>query len=57
MAELPEGTVTYSRPVQCVHWNNTSQGENPVLVECHDGEKIVADHVIVTVPLGNFSLV
>ncbi|XP_037637605.1 peroxisomal N(1)-acetyl-spermine/spermidine oxidase-like [Sebastes umbrosus] len=52
MSELPSGLVTYSRPVRCVHWNNTESGGNTVTVECDDGEKIAADHVIVTVPLG-----
>ncbi|XP_026211777.1 peroxisomal N(1)-acetyl-spermine/spermidine oxidase [Anabas testudineus] len=52
MSELPSGLVTYNRPVSCVHWNSSEQRENPVVVECDDGEKIAADHVIVTVPLG-----
>uniref|UniRef100_A0A3B4YAR9 Polyamine oxidase n=1 Tax=Seriola lalandi dorsalis TaxID=1841481 RepID=A0A3B4YAR9_SERLL len=52
MSELPGGLVTYSRPVRCVHWNNTGSGVNTVTVECDDGERITADHVIVTVPLG-----
>uniref|UniRef100_A0A3B5B7B5 Peroxisomal N(1)-acetyl-spermine/spermidine oxidase-like n=1 Tax=Stegastes partitus TaxID=144197 RepID=A0A3B5B7B5_9TELE len=52
LSELPADLVTYNRPVRCVHWNNTESGENAVTVECDDGEKIAADHVIVTVPLG-----
>ncbi|KAM6916594.1 peroxisomal N(1)-acetyl-spermine/spermidine oxidase [Xenentodon cancila] len=52
MSELPDGLVTYNRPVRCIHWNNSLKGENPVTVECDDGEKIAADHVIVTVSLG-----
>ncbi|CAN9499850.1 unnamed protein product [Ophioblennius macclurei] len=52
MSELPSGIVTYNQPVRCIHWNNTEARKNSVLVECNDGEKIVADHVIVTVPLG-----
>lgn len=52
MSELPSGIVTYNRPVRCVHWNNSEKRENPVTVECDDGERIDADHVIVTVPLG-----
>lgn len=52
MSELPSGLVTYNQPVCCVHWNNTEKRDNPVTVECDDGERIVADHVIVTVPLG-----
>lgn len=52
MWELPSGLVTYNQPVRCVHWNNTGKGENPVIIECEAGERITADHVIVTVPLG-----
>nr|XP_019953400.1 PREDICTED: peroxisomal N(1)-acetyl-spermine/spermidine oxidase [Paralichthys olivaceus] len=52
ISELPGGLVTYSRPVGCVHWSNSEKRKNPVVVECDDGEKITADHVIVTVPLG-----
>ncbi|XP_074532681.1 peroxisomal N(1)-acetyl-spermine/spermidine oxidase-like isoform X1 [Halichoeres trimaculatus] len=52
LAELPPDLVTYNRPVSCVHWNDAERTEKPVMVECDDGEKIAADHVIVTVPLG-----
>ncbi|KAM4590788.1 peroxisomal N(1)-acetyl-spermine/spermidine oxidase-like [Odontesthes bonariensis] len=52
MSELPSDLVTYNRPVRCVRWNNTESGMNPVTVECDDGERIAADHVILTVPLG-----
>ncbi|XP_022060964.1 peroxisomal N(1)-acetyl-spermine/spermidine oxidase-like [Acanthochromis polyacanthus] len=52
MSDLPSGLVTYNRPVRCVHWNNTEERGNPVMVECDDGERIAADHVICTVPLG-----
>lgn len=56
MSELPTGSVTYNRPVRCVHWNNTGSGVNMVTVECDDGERITADHVIITVPLGSLLL-
>lgn len=52
MSELPADSVTYNRPVRCVHWNSTENGVSTVTVECDDGERIAADHVIVTVPLG-----
>lgn len=51
MAELPSGLVKYNQPVRCVRWNDTETRDS-VVVECHDGEQLVADHVIVTVPLG-----
>ncbi|XP_030297293.1 peroxisomal N(1)-acetyl-spermine/spermidine oxidase-like [Sparus aurata] len=52
MSELPADLVTYNRPVRCVHWNSTENGVNTVTVECDDGERVAADHVIVTLPLG-----
>jgi protoporphyrinogen oxidase len=52
LAELPGGSVTYRRPVSCVRWSNTGGGDQPVTVETEDGERVSADHVIVTVPLG-----
>lgn len=55
MSELPPDLVSYNRPVRCVHWMDSHNGRNVVEVECDDGETIVADHVIVTVPLGKFS--
>lgn len=50
--ELPAGLVTYNKPVRCVNWNSAKSAE-PVMIEC-DGQKLIADHVIVTVPLGKF---
>ncbi|KAG7256729.1 hypothetical protein CRUP_036164, partial [Coryphaenoides rupestris] len=54
MSEFPGGSVSYSRPVSCVRWNNNTSagGQPPVSVEVEGGERIAADHVIVTVPLG-----
>ncbi|XP_070772619.1 peroxisomal N(1)-acetyl-spermine/spermidine oxidase-like [Enoplosus armatus] len=52
MSKLPTDLVTYNRPVCCVHWSNTESRGNALTVECDDGERIAADHVIVTVPLG-----
>lgn len=52
MSELPADLVSYSRPVRCVHWSYSESEVNAVTVECEDGEKINADHVIVTVSLG-----
>lgn len=57
MSELPADIVTYDRPVRCVHWNNSESGVKPVTVLCDDGEKIPADHVIVTVSLGKLLLI
>lgn len=56
MEGLPSGLVTYGQPVHCVHWNTTEKKENPVIIECNNGEIITADHVIVTIPLGRVVL-
>lgn len=56
MEGLPSDLVTYNQPVHCIHWNTTEKRENPVIIECDNGEMIHADHVIVTVPLGGFLL-
>ncbi|KAK2099366.1 hypothetical protein P7K49_024817 [Saguinus oedipus] len=58
MASLPGGTVVFEKPVKTIHWNGAFQeaafpGETfPVSVECEDGDRFPAHHVIVTVPLG-----
>uniref|UniRef100_A0A8C1UU38 Amine oxidase domain-containing protein n=1 Tax=Cyprinus carpio TaxID=7962 RepID=A0A8C1UU38_CYPCA len=58
MKELPKDVVLYNKPVKCIHWNYTKNGPKttgtsfPVTIECVNGEKFAADHVIVTVPLG-----
>ena len=57
MSELPTDLVNYNRPVRCVQWNNTESGMKPVTVDCDDGERIAADHVILTVPLGRLLLI
>lgn len=58
MASLPKGLVLFDKPVKTIHWgrSNVEEGSTGrlfgVQVECEDGEKFLADHVIVTVPLG-----
>ncbi|XP_028982707.1 peroxisomal N(1)-acetyl-spermine/spermidine oxidase-like [Betta splendens] len=52
MSELPSDLVIFNKPVRCVHWTQSEPRENAVIVECDDGERFTADHVIVTVPLG-----
>ncbi|KAM3912604.1 peroxisomal N(1)-acetyl-spermine/spermidine oxidase-like [Leptodactylus fuscus] len=55
-APLPDGTVILNKPVKNIHWNGAFRDNNsdvyPVKVQCEDGDSFVADHVIVTVPLG-----
>ncbi|XP_028915736.1 peroxisomal N(1)-acetyl-spermine/spermidine oxidase isoform X1 [Ornithorhynchus anatinus] len=58
MTSLSKDILLFNRPVKTIHWNGSFQEENlpgqtfPVRVECEDGEQFLADHVIVTVPLG-----
>ncbi|XP_036032877.1 peroxisomal N(1)-acetyl-spermine/spermidine oxidase isoform X2 [Onychomys torridus] len=58
LASLPKDSVVFDKPVKTIHWNGSFQeaafpGETfPVLVECEDGTRLPAHHVIVTVPLG-----
>ncbi|XP_044153797.1 peroxisomal N(1)-acetyl-spermine/spermidine oxidase-like isoform X2 [Bufo gargarizans] len=55
-APLPSGTVLLNKAVKSIHWHGSFPGSNshvyPVQVQCEDGDSFVADHVIVTVPLG-----
>ncbi|NWS61602.1 PAOX oxidase, partial [Chunga burmeisteri] len=55
---LPEGTVLLNKAVRTIRWRGSFHEEGdvardfPVQVECEDGDTFLADHVIVTVPLG-----
>ncbi|KAJ7324473.1 hypothetical protein JRQ81_017493 [Phrynocephalus forsythii] len=56
-ASLPKGTILFDKPVRTIRWGRACLEETtgrsfPVQVECEDGEMLLADHVIVTVPLG-----
>lgn len=55
-APLPSDTVILNKAVQSIHWDGSFHGDSshvyPVKVQCEDGDSFVADHVIVTVPLG-----
>ncbi|XP_062987781.1 peroxisomal N(1)-acetyl-spermine/spermidine oxidase [Elgaria multicarinata webbii] len=58
MASLPKGNLLFDKPVKTVRWGSSYLEEAPtgrcfrVQVECEDGEKFLADHVLITVPLG-----
>ncbi|KAM4702918.1 peroxisomal N(1)-acetyl-spermine/spermidine oxidase-like [Rhinophrynus dorsalis] len=55
-SSLPNNTVMLNKAVKTINWKGSFQGSDscmyPVQVECEDGDVFVADHVIVTVPLG-----
>ncbi|NXX50590.1 PAOX oxidase, partial [Tricholaema leucomelas] len=58
LSALPEGTVMLNKAVRTIQWQGAfhEEGDNardfPVRVECEDGDAFLADHVIITVPLG-----
>ncbi|NXY80654.1 PAOX oxidase, partial [Glareola pratincola] len=58
VSALPEGTVLLNKAVRTIQWRGSFREEGdeardfPVRVECEDGDAFLADHVIVTVPLG-----
>jgi monoamine oxidase len=47
VARLGNATVSLARPVAAVHWRRA-----PLVLELRDGDRVEADAVIVTVPLG-----
>ncbi|NWX01921.1 PAOX oxidase, partial [Caloenas nicobarica] len=58
VSSLPEGTVLLNKAVRTIQWRGSFREEGdqardfPVRVECEDGDAFLADHVIVTIPLG-----
>ncbi|NXX58981.1 PAOX oxidase, partial [Scopus umbretta] len=58
LSALPEGIVLLNKAVRTIRWRGSFREEGdeardfPVQVECEDGDTFLADHVIVTVPLG-----
>ncbi|XP_072725408.1 peroxisomal N(1)-acetyl-spermine/spermidine oxidase isoform X1 [Ciconia boyciana] len=58
LSALPEGTVLLNKAVRTIRWRGSFHEEGdkardfPIQVECEDGDTFLADHVIITVPLG-----
>ncbi|NWS68533.1 PAOX oxidase, partial [Crotophaga sulcirostris] len=58
LSDLPEGTVLLNKAVRTIWWQGSFHKDGdeardfPVQVECEDGDTFLADHVIITVPLG-----
>ncbi|NXI90137.1 PAOX oxidase, partial [Psophia crepitans] len=58
LSALPAGTVLLNKAVRTIRWRGSFHEDGdlgrafPVRVECEDGDAFLADHVIVTVPLG-----
>ncbi|XP_007935059.1 peroxisomal N(1)-acetyl-spermine/spermidine oxidase [Orycteropus afer afer] len=57
-ASLPKDVLVFNKPVKTIHWKGSFLEESlpgetfPVSVECEDGDRFPAHHVILTVPLG-----
>ncbi|XP_018419598.1 PREDICTED: peroxisomal N(1)-acetyl-spermine/spermidine oxidase [Nanorana parkeri] len=55
-ANIPNDTVILNKAVERINWDGSFQGNDshiyPVQVQCEDGDTFLADHVIVTLPLG-----
>ncbi|KAM5140461.1 peroxisomal N(1)-acetyl-spermine/spermidine oxidase-like [Mantella aurantiaca] len=55
-ANLPNDSIILNKAVEKIFWDGSFQGNDshvyPVKVQCEDGDTFVAEHVIVTVPLG-----
>ena len=50
---IPEKNFCLNKPVKCVSWDTSSEKSGQkVCVECEDGERFYANHVISTVSLG-----
>ncbi|XP_078711569.1 peroxisomal N(1)-acetyl-spermine/spermidine oxidase [Lampetra fluviatilis] len=58
MNMVPLGCIMLNTPVVCIHWQLEPQKtdgntrHHSVCVECEGGDKLYADHVLVTIPLG-----
>ncbi|KAM6330186.1 peroxisomal N(1)-acetyl-spermine/spermidine oxidase [Podargus strigoides] len=58
LSTLPEGIIILNKAVRTIQWRGSFREEGddardfPVRVECEDGDTFLADHVIITVPLG-----
>ncbi|XP_052771740.1 spermine oxidase-like [Mya arenaria] len=49
--QVPENNILLEHSVKCIHWGN-NENDGRVLVECENGKKFSAEHVIVTCSLG-----
>ncbi|ESO98426.1 hypothetical protein LOTGIDRAFT_114635 [Lottia gigantea] len=51
---IPEENILLNKPVKCVNWANSDNNKSAqeVCVECENGEKFYANHVLCTVSLG-----
>lgn len=51
LSKVPQNNILLNLPVKCIHYGKTDN-DSKVMIECENGKKIYADHVIVTVSLG-----
>ncbi|XP_046961736.1 protein anon-37Cs-like [Vanessa cardui] len=52
LRQIPEGTIRYCKPVNCVYWGTSQKSGYRATVCTTDGEEFPADYVIVTVSIG-----
>lgn len=56
MEDIPKGSLLQNKAVSKIKWDSSFTGEEgreyPVCVVCEDGDEILADHVIITISLG-----
>jgi len=52
LSKVPEENILLNHSVKCIHWGGSNDNDSRVLVECENGEKYHAEHVIVTCSLG-----
>jgi len=50
--DIPDCTIKYCKPVTCIQWDICEADRPRACVEAAEGEKFLADYVIVTTPLG-----
>lgn len=51
LSKVPENNIALKHVIKCIHWGQTDN-DSKVMIECENGKKIYADHVILTVSLG-----
>lgn len=51
LSKVPENNIELKQVVKCIHWGKTDN-DSKIMIECENGKKIYAEHVVLTVSLG-----
>ncbi|XP_045190327.2 spermine oxidase-like [Mercenaria mercenaria] len=51
LSKVPENNIELKHAVKCIHWGK-NDNDSKIMIECENGKKIYADHVITTMSLG-----